>query len=155
MKTCSICGKQVEDRGLGGHMFAKHGIRTGAAVQVEQIRNKVAQLESETTRLVSTAVRVSEFQRKLSELEQKVRSDLQQQGQSLHRATELLSTRMSAVEGRLRVLATEAERTSKAEVKPVVGHLGEVIHASSGGHLEPPRSHRDLMHGKERGHLTD
>ena len=36
---CPKCGKQMDERGMGGHMFAIHLIRTGAKAQLQQELN--------------------------------------------------------------------------------------------------------------------
>ena len=45
MRTCPLCSRTMTAQGLGGHMWATHGVKTGEHAKLEDVNKRVVRLE--------------------------------------------------------------------------------------------------------------
>jgi len=46
-KACPLCNREFSAQGLGGHMWAMHGVKVGDRARLEDVNKRVIKLEDE------------------------------------------------------------------------------------------------------------
>ncbi|GAI76462.1 unnamed protein product [marine sediment metagenome] len=44
-KICEICGERVKAQGYGGHLFLKHDFKTGVSARIDELQDRLDELE--------------------------------------------------------------------------------------------------------------